>query len=371
VNVNVNNRRSDNEVNAVHHHPAPAVPSSKIEGMTIQRMLDNLDDLQGHEVDAILANLLSKSDIKGNDGDRHNANDQGQSHQNGKSATFSPLNAGHSLSHSKMAMDDDLDLEMISKIMSETTPPHHREDTHPSPPRHQSLASNAKNQRNGYHPSPPQKSIVFSMERHRRDMELIAKNNGRFHLASFPEVYESQLHRNIKAMYNGKIKELIEYFSDIFKMEQDPNGRGIIVCSQMFYGNVHNEGGIHLQSGSASQSQYGSPKKEKKQKLKKSKRKTPKSAKKKMSLAEFEEDDFRNGPSAMYSAPRTVPVAHHHIIGQTAAVGTANAYSSYGSNARPYLSTRKHSGYGGPKVKNYGDYEDELPHTPSGSEEDE
>merc|ERR1712154_145885 len=100
MNSNANNRRSANEGgNAVNHHYSnhsePAVSSSKIEGMTIQRMLDNLDDLQGHEVDAILANLLSKSDIKGNENENNhhhrNHRDHGQRHQNGKGAAFSPL----------------------------------------------------------------------------------------------------------------------------------------------------------------------------------------------------------------------------------------------------------------------------------------
>ena len=82
----------------------------------------------------------------------------------------------------------------------------------------------------------------------------------------------------------------------------------------------------------------------------------------------------------MYTVPRTVPTSHSHLIGQTAAVGTANSYNSnqnnrYGaknkqSSARPYLSARKIGGYSksGISAKSYGDYEDELPATPSGSE---
>ena len=71
------------------------------------------------------------------------------------------------------------------------------------------------------------------------------------------------------------------------------------------------------------------------------------------------DNHYQYGPSQMYTVPRKVPKSHSHIIGPTAAVGTANSYSRYknqslsGSSARPYLSARKGGGYDGlvPKLK--------------------
>lgn len=367
----MNKRLNGNGLNpVVQHQPPPhrvaavavASSSSKIEGMTIQRMLDNLDDLQGHEVDAILANLLSKKDGK-----------EEPRRRSQKRVPFNPMEV------SGAKIDGDLDLEMISKIMSETTPPSSVHNQVPAPSKLafvevQPMNPISPKHQNGHHripsPSPQRKSVIFSMERHRRDMELIAKSNAQFYLAAFPEIYHSQFGRNVKSTYNGKIKELVAYFCDIFKMEMSADGRGTNVISLLF------DGRVRIQSQSANHSKHSSPTNSVHGSAKKKKQKavwTPKSNKKKIPRMQQEEElDFRNGPSAMYQQPRTVPIAHHHIIGQTAAVGTANAYNSYGSNSRPYLSSRKHCGYGGaPKVKTYGDYEDELPHTPSGSEEDE
>jgi len=359
--------------------PPRGSSSSKIEGMTIQKMLDNLDDFQSHEVDAILANLLSKKSDLNLDHDRPPHPVPPSKHN-----TFSPLAAA---APHPMVEDEDLDLEMISQIMNETTPPNYGEvdalSAVNSPPvgavrrSSASTAPNTVNKASAFKPDvfqnghrrPPRggvgpstssrRPMSLSMERHRRDMELLGKANERFHLSAFPEVYRRHFERSIKSMYDGKVKELVDYFYDIFAMEQGADSSHNVVVSLLFDGESESKHSSpsHSVRGSASN---------------KKKKRSPKSAKSKKSKVADEDRDFRDGPSAMYSAPRTVPAAHHHIVGQTAAVGTANAYSCYGSNARPYMSTRKVAGFVGRKVKNYGDYEDEeLPHTPSCSEEDE
>merc|ERR1712048_1207009 len=138
---------------------------------------------------------------------------------------------------------------------------------------------------------------------------------------------------------------------------------------------------INRKSKPMSKSHSNSPNKKRPQKMRWAVKKTPaqKSKENKFEM-EHKQNDFRYGPSAMYTVPRSVPKSHSHIIGQTAAVGTANAFHAnpYASNnnrfgtsmARPYTTSRRHNQFGQKKAKTYGDYEDELPHTPSGSEDD-
>jgi len=237
-----------------------------------------------------------------------------------------------------------------------------------------------------------------SMERYRNEMDEIAKYNDSFNLSKLPDIYLDHFHRNIRSVYNGKLKELILYFRDIFKLQHNPHNNQTIIISlnhpnHKNIKNIKNKNkvnGISLLK-SAKQRFVNNDNLKKKEKL----RWAPKTKKKEdfnLILNEEQknnkkrnENDFRFGPSAMYTVPRAAPKSHSHLIGVTAAVGTANAYKAnpyssrsgnvrFGtSNVRPYLSSRKHqSKYSSKKAKTYGDYEDDnLPHTPSGSEDDD
>ena len=251
-------------------------------------------------------------------------------------------------------------------------------------------------ERNGgnYHQfiqEPGAESHIF--EKYRKNKEKIAKNIESFDLSRFRDIWWDHFDQNIKAEYDGKMKDLLLYFEDIWKVWNDPFSTRVIIYSLLFAkqkqqqqhqshslnGSAKKRQSFQYDRRSKSLSTSPSKKREKLRWIQKKKESATQNDINKIER-EHKENDFRYGPSAMYTVPRSVPKSHSHIIGQTAAVGTANAFYSnpyasknnrFGtSGARPYTSSRRHSQFGQKKAKTYGDYEDELPHTPSGSEDD-
>jgi len=369
---------------------------NKIEGMTIQRMLDNLDNLESHEVDAILDQFISKTQ-----GQHALSIDPFGGGAGGGGGGGIGGGGGGGADAAQRIHDDHLDLDILSKLNEidiaeavgdgsspRRSPPAHDDEANAVP-----LAVDTAPKQNGHSPprrskeerpqhpqspqqrqpqSPPQSQhpVHLSMERHRGEMEAIGTQHDQFNLAQFHMVYSEHFGRSIKAVYGGKVKELIIYFNDIFQIDSSTQTVVSLIFDHNQFCTLSNRPSPRHLKPKKTQKVW-TPKNPKAAAAKSAAPKKSASAAAPPKAAE-EESDFRNGPSAMYSAPRTVPVARHFVVGQTAAVGTANAYGGYGSAARPYHSTRRQQGYGGErKVKNYGDYEDELPHTPSGSEEDE
>eukprot|EP01083_Nonionella_stella_P203457 742366_1 len=203
-------------------------------------------------------------------------------------------------------------------------------------------------------------------------------------LSKLPDYYLDHFGTTIKSTYNGKLKDLVQYFHDIFKVKHNIYKNQTSIISKIYgcddnkpIDNGHHQHGQQKNNYIVSALSLVQKERNKRRGLSGKNnakvRWTPKRKEEPKNNEEKDDSAFKFGPSAMYTVPRRAPKSHTHLIGQTAAVGTSNAYSKsgYKSSARPYSSQRRsHGGYGAKKVKTYGDYEDELPHTPSGSEDD-
>eukprot|EP01083_Nonionella_stella_P316318 1146368_1 len=325
----------------------------KVQDMTIQQMLENLEVLGPDQVDAILAKLMKEPETKGNDEIEQDADDEEEDNLNAFECT-----------NDEEKEPNDADLQFIAETMARPRPPPPR--TSPPPPPA---------------PAPPVLEDIQNtdpmMERYRSDMKKIALYYSHFHLSTLHNIYLETFERKLKSIYKGKLGDLVHYFTDLFSVKYNQKNNQTIVYSLVYEkGNMNGTKDVR----------WTPKKKEKKEKqspikngvIKGNKKKANKSKKKSKSNANL--DDFRYGPSQMYTYPRAAPKAHSHIIGHTAAVGTANAYAAngysvngrnrYTVNARSY-SSRNSKRSSTRHVKTYGDYEDELPHTPSGSEDDD
>eukprot|EP01083_Nonionella_stella_P030085 82591_1 len=71
---------------------------------------------------------------------------------------------------------------------------------------------------------------AVQMEPHRSEMETIAQNELKIPLDKLPNVYEQYFHRNIKSVYYGKLKKLVEYFDDLFELKwTQPNNKHYLI----------------------------------------------------------------------------------------------------------------------------------------------